>query len=182
MQPAIFLDRDGVIIENCPEYVRSWDDVQIFDQALAALARIRHSPYLIVGVTNQSAIGRGIISLAQAHSINARLVETIMHAGGRMDGIYMCPHAPEENCSCRKPQPGLLLQAAQELGVDLNRSIMIGDALTDVLAGQAAGVNQTALVLTGRGYAQSQLPTPSGLAPYAVYATLAEAFGHLLGE
>ena len=179
MDPAIFLDRDGVIIENCPEYVRGWEDVLIFEQALAALRILYDSPYKIVIVTNQSAIGRGIITFEQAHSINARLVETIVHAGGRIDRVYMCPHTPDDQCQCRKPNPGLLLQAAKELSIDLSRSMMIGDALTDLVAGRLAGVQQLALVQTGRGTSQNQLPIPPELGSFSVYKTLTEALQNL---
>ena len=136
MKPAIFLDRDGVIIENHPDYVRSWDDVIFYPQALSALAQICQSPYAIVLITNQSAVGRGIISINMAWAINQQLVDVVQQSGGRIDGVYMCPHAPWEGCDCRKPKPGLFLQAAQELGLDLGRSLMIGDALTDLPVGQ----------------------------------------------
>jgi D-glycero-D-manno-heptose 1,7-bisphosphate phosphatase len=181
MRPAIFLDRDGVIIENCPNYVRSWEDVQIFAPAVAALTKLVATPYAVVLVTNQSAVGRGILSLEQAHSINTRLVKTIVQAGGRVEGVYLCPHAPADQCDCRKPRPGMFHQAAQELSLDLSQSMMIGDAYTDLLAGQRAGVGKIALVRTGRGAAQAQNPPPSELGKYFVYETLAEALDALLG-
>jgi D-glycero-D-manno-heptose 1,7-bisphosphate phosphatase len=180
LHPAVFLDRDGVIIENCPEYVRAWSDVQIFEQALIALANLSQSQFKIVIVTNQSAIGRGIITFEQAHSINARLVTTIVQAGGRIDGVYMCPHRPEDQCECRKPKPGLLLQAAKDLSINLSQSIMIGDAISDLLAGKNAGIHDVALVRTGRG--QSQLPSPSELGLFSVYETLADAVTHLVTQ
>jgi len=180
LQPALFLDRDGVIIENRANYVRSWDDVEIYPQALAVLARIRAIPYRIIVVTNQSAVGRGIISYSVAASINERLVEEIERANGRIDAVFMCPHAPEEACVCRKPEPGLLLQAAQALSIDLERSIMIGDALTDLEAGQAAGVGSLALVTTGRGAAQAQLPEMERLNQVAIFDTLADALAALI--
>lgn len=175
MLPAIFLDRDGVIIENRPNYVRSWNEVVIYPQALEALVKLNSSPYKIVIITNQSAVGRGIIPLEVAWDINRRLVEVIEKAGGRVDGIFMCPHAPDEGCDCRKPKPGLFFQAARDLSIDLQRSIMIGDALSDLLAGQAAGIPRTALVLTGRGTEQTELPPHPGLEPYQVFESLAEA-------
>ncbi|HNB52773.1 MAG TPA: HAD-IIIA family hydrolase [Anaerolineales bacterium] len=180
MRPAIFLDRDGVIIENCPNYVRSLDDVQIFEQAVVALAKIRTSPFAIIVVTNQSAVGRGIISIEQAHSINTHVVQAIVQAGGRIDRVYMCPHVPGDDCNCRKPRPGMLLQASKELSIDLAHSIMIGDAFSDLLAGQAAGVGKLALVRTGRGAVQEQKPVPAELEGYAVYDALADAFEHLV--
>jgi D-glycero-D-manno-heptose 1,7-bisphosphate phosphatase len=154
--PAIFLDRDGVLIENRPSYVRDWSDVQIFPDAISALSLPAIRSYKIVIVTNQSAIGRGLITQKTADEINSQLVSFIHDCGGRVDAVYMCPHAPEDSCSCRKPKPGLLLRAASELSLDLQRSWMIGDAWSDVQAGQSAGVRQAILVRTGRG---SELPT-----------------------
>jgi D-glycero-D-manno-heptose 1,7-bisphosphate phosphatase len=180
VEPAIFLDRDGVIIENRPTYVRHWSEVVIYPQALQALARIRLSPYKIVIITNQSAVGRGLMPLETAVMINQRLIAAIQQAGGRIDGVFMCPHAPEEECQCRKPKPGLLFQAAQALDLDLSRSIMIGDALSDLQAGQAAGLPLTVLVRSGRGRQQERLPLPAGLKPFLTYNTLAEALADLV--
>jgi D-glycero-D-manno-heptose 1,7-bisphosphate phosphatase len=182
MFPAIFLDRDGVVIENRASYVRTWDDVFIYTEALAALARAGASPYKIVLVTNQSAIGRGIITLGAAQEINGHLVRAIQEAGGRVDGVFMCPHAPEEGCDCRKPLPGLFFQAARALDLDLPRSILVGDALSDLLAGQAAGVGRTVLVRSGRGAAQERLPRPEQLGPFPIFDTLADALGDLVGS
>ena len=175
MQPAIFLDRDGVIIENRADYVRRWSDVAFYPQALTALARIKATPYRIVVVTNQSAVGRGLISLETAQDINRRIVEQIEDAGGRIDRVYMCPHAPWEECDCRKPKPGLFHQAAEELSLDLARSIVIGDALTDIFAAKAAGIGKLGLVLTGRGAAQSQLPEVISIQSLAIYDDLMAA-------
>ena len=180
IHPALFLDRDGVIIENCANYVRSWADVEIFPQALQALAGIHNTPYKIIVVTNQSVVGRGLISLTQATAINERLLVDIEKANGRVDAFYMCPHAPVDDCECRKPRPGLLQQAAQDHHINLANSIMIGDALTDLQAGWAAGVKQVALLRTGRGQAQAQLPTVTQLPPFPIYNTLAEALVELL--
>ncbi len=180
MYPAIFLDRDGVIVENRANYIRSWADVEIFDQAISALARAASSPYKVVIVTNQSAVGRGIISLQTAQDINHELLEVIQQAGGRVDGIFICPHTPDDQCNCRKPKPGLILEAAQALSLDLNRSILIGDALSDIQAGQNAGVGQTALVRTGRGSEQEQIKDEANLESFPIFDTLADALRHYL--
>jgi D-glycero-D-manno-heptose 1,7-bisphosphate phosphatase len=179
-QPAIFLDRDGVIIENRANYVRSWADVEIYPQALEALAQVSHSPYKIIIVTNQSVVGRGIIALSEAQSINDRLVSEIVRSGGRIDATFMCPHTPKDGCGCRKPKPGLLLQAAQAHAIDMGHSIMIGVALSDLLAGQAAGVGQVALVRTGRGAAQSSLPEMATLASIHIYDQLKNVLAALV--
>jgi D-glycero-D-manno-heptose 1,7-bisphosphate phosphatase len=180
MHPAIFLDRDGVIMENRASYVRKWGDVEIYPQALESLSKASFSPFKFVIITNQSAVGRGIISLDIAKEINERLVERITKSGGRIDGVFMCPHAPKDNCNCRKPEPGLLHQAAEKLSIELNKSFFIGDALSDLLAGQAAGVKQTILVLTGRGKAQSLLSKPEYLKPYLTYDSLSDALSDLI--
>jgi D-glycero-D-manno-heptose 1,7-bisphosphate phosphatase len=178
--PALFLDRDGVIIENRPEYIRSWEDVAIFPQAVSALSRVRASPYKIVVVTNQSVVGRGILSFQEAKAINQRLISELERAGCRIDGVFICPHAPEENCICRKPQPGLILQAVQTHSVDVSRSLMIGDAWSDLQAGQSAGIRQNVLVRTGLGQEQFLLPKPTGLGSVLIYDTLAQALDALI--
>ncbi|MGH2537028.1 MAG: D-glycero-beta-D-manno-heptose 1,7-bisphosphate 7-phosphatase [Candidatus Promineifilaceae bacterium] len=178
MQPAVFLDRDGVIIENRPAYVRRWADVAIYPGALAALARLSATAYKIVVVTNQSAVGRGLVRLAAAEAINRRLTEQVRRAGGRLDGVYMCPHAPAAGCDCRKPRPGLLRQAAADLDLEMGRSLLVGDALTDLAAGRAAGVGRLALVRTGRG-ADQLAQAAAGLADFEVYDTLAAALQEL---
>lgn len=175
MQPAIFLDRDGVIIRNRHAYIRSLAHVSFYRRSLAALAELSRLPLKLVIVTNQSAIGRGLLSLKDAEQINRFILSEIERSGGRIDGIFMCPHNPLVSCACRKPAPGLLLQAAQSLDIDLQSSVMIGDALSDLEAGQNAGVRQTILVLTGRGRAQSRLPGASSLKPFLVFRSLAHA-------
>lgn len=175
MQPAVFLDRDGVIIENRANYVRSWEDVSFFPPALKALAGASRSPYRFVFITNQSAIGRGLLSYQAAIELHSRIVAEVERSGGRIDGSYICPHHPQDGCSCRKPKPGLLFQAAEELCLDLSRSIMIGDALTDLKAGKSAGVLRTILLKTGRGADQARLPNSSSCQPFEVFDNLAEA-------
>lgn len=179
MYPAVFLDRDGVIIKNRPTYVRTWDDVEILPDVLPALTRMTTRPYKIIIITNQSAVARGLISLRAAEKINQRLTDAIKKAGGRIDGIFMCPHKPDDNCECRKPRPGLIFQAADTLALDLKRSILIGDALTDLQAGLNAGVGKIALVLTGRGLQQAQSLEVQQMKPFPVFDNLTQALDAL---
>ena len=176
MYPAIFLDRDGVLIENKPDYVRDWSQVKIIPEAIQALSLAAARPYKIVIVTNQSAVGRGLMPPATAEGINRRLVHLIHHRGGQVDGVYMCPHKPDDDCVCRKPRPGLLLQAARELSLDLQRSWMIGDAWSDLQAGQRAGVRHTILLKTGRGEEQLLQPCPEEIASHLIFENLPLAF------
>jgi len=180
MFPAIFLDRDGVLIENRSDYVREWSQVKIFPEAIHALSHSAINDYKIVIVTNQSAVGRGLISLETANEINHRLVKLIQQHGGHVNGVYMCPHKPDDDCSCRKPKPGLLLQAAKELSLNLHHSWMIGDAWSDVQAGQAAGVRKTILVKTGRGREQLSQFRPENISNNLISENLTQALNEIV--
>jgi D-glycero-D-manno-heptose 1,7-bisphosphate phosphatase len=182
MFPAIFLDRDGVLIENRSDYVRDWSQVSMFPDAVRALSNSRLDSYKIVMVTNQSAVGRGIMSLESAGQINDRLVCSIRAGGGRIDGVYLCPHGPDDDCDCRKPRPGLLLRAAGELSLDLKRSWMIGDAWSDVQAGQAAGVRGTIILKTGRGADQLSQAPPADVAGFLICDDLTQALDAILAR
>lgn len=180
MFPAIFLDRDGVLIENKSDYVRDWSQVKFLPNAIVALSLSAIKNYKVVIVTNQSAVGRGLITLETADEINKLIIDSICHHGGQIDGVYICPHKPDDGCSCRKPKPGLLFQAAQELSLDLRRSWMIGDAWSDVQAGQAAEVRNVILVKTGRGTEQLLHPRPDYVANYFVCEDLSDAINTIV--
>jgi len=182
MFSAIFLDRDGVLIENRANYIRGWSDVEIYPEVINALSHSAIKKHKIVIVTNQSAVGRGIISLKTANEINSRLVNLIQHHGGQVDGVYMCPHKPDDDCLCRKPRPGLLLQAAKELSLDLQRSWMIGDAWSDVQAGQSAGVYQAILLRTGRGEKQLLQPRPDTITNHLIFDNLPQAIEAIIAS
>jgi histidinol-phosphate phosphatase family protein len=180
MFPAIFLDRDGVIIENVDQYVRSWADVVFLEGSIEALYKLSRSNYKIIIVTNQSVIGRGIIPLSDAEEINHKLIDVIERAGARVDGLFMCPHAPADGCSCRKPKPGLILQAASAMSLDLKRSFMIGDAVTDLPAGRSAGIEKNILVKTGRGKDQGNLSAAITTGVFGIYDRLENAVDAIL--
>jgi D-glycero-D-manno-heptose 1,7-bisphosphate phosphatase len=176
---ALLLDRDGVIIENRPDYVRSWADVAPLPGSIEALARVGPSSHKVVIVTNQSAIGRGLLTLAEAQEINRRLVARIESVGGRIDRIFLCPHHPDDGCTCRKPRPGLFLQAATELGLDLARSTMVGDTIGDLQAAHTAGVGTLVLVRTGMGREHEDKVAGMAFGPVSVFDDLAAALARL---
>ncbi len=147
---AVFLDRDGVINVYREDYVRSWEQFAFIDGALEGMAALTKYGFKLLVISNQSAIGRKIIGRQVVEDIHRRMLVQIERAGGKIAGLFYCPHTPEENCGCRKPQPGLLIQAARELGLDLAGSYLIGDSLDDVITGQKVGCT-TLLVRTGRG-------------------------------
>lgn len=154
MNKAIFLDRDGVLIHNRTNYVRSWEDVKIYQSTCQSLSLIAKSEYKIIILSNQSAVGRGLMSLQTMNDINDRLLSIIQKFGGRIDGVFVCPHTPEEHCNCRKPKPGLVFEAKKEFALDLEKSWLVGDALTDLQTGVNSGINNLVLVESGRGKKQ----------------------------
>lgn len=150
---AIFLDRDGVICENRSDHVKSWQEFRFIPGVRTSLAALSRLDLPIIVVTNQAVINRGLVSASVVDEIHRCMVAEVAAYGGRIDRIIYCPHQPEEACKCRKPEPGMLRQVAQEMNIDLSRSYMVGDAITDLLAAERAGC-QSFLVLTGRGFQQ----------------------------
>lgn len=175
---AIFLDRDGVICENRSDYVKSWREFKFLPGAKQSLAALRYLGLPIIVVTNQSAIGRGVVAAGVVDDIHQRMVTEIQAYGGDITHVYCCPHHPEAGCDCRKPQPGMLSQAARELGIDLSQSYMVGDASTDVMAGQRAGCHSI-LVLTGRGLQQLTPSLASAKKQFTITQSLMQAAGHI---
>lgn len=135
---AVFLDRDGTLIDDIG-YISDPEDVRLVPGAADALRGLRDAGFRLVVVSNQSGLGRGLITQEQADAVHHRFVEELGRAGARIDGAFYCPHAPEDGCACRKPLPGLLLDAARGLGLDLGRSFMVGNSDVDRAAGEAAG-------------------------------------------
>jgi len=176
---ALFLDRDGVINVNRSDHVKSWDQFAFVAGALSALRRLRAAGVPIVIVTNQAVIGRRMVEQEVVEDIHRRLRRAVEWAGGQVLDILYCPHAPEENCNCRKPQPGLLIEAAGRHGFDLSRCGLVGDAVTDILAGQAVGCT-TVMVRTGRGKDQFQVAASMTLSDFHVSTDLSDAVDWLL--
>jgi D-glycero-D-manno-heptose 1,7-bisphosphate phosphatase len=176
---AVFLDRDGVICENRPDHVKTWDEFQFLPGAKNSLAALSRLGLAVVVVTNQAAIGRGIVPVSTVDEIHRRMMAEVAAFGGRIDRIMYCPHRPDENCGCRKPKAGMLLQAANEMGIDLSRSYMIGDATSDLLAGQRVGC-RTFMVLTGRGLQQLVPAFHSANGQFTITRNLMGATTHIL--
>lgn len=147
---AIFLDRDGTVNVGIPkyEYVDSVDKVELLPSSLQALTLLSKMNYGVFFVTNQLGFSKGLITKEDFHTINGRVLELIKPSGINIIETYLCPHGSEEHCNCRKPKPKMLLDAANEYGIDLNNSYMIGDRLTDIQTGINAGT-KTIQVQTG---------------------------------
>ncbi|MCL4543427.1 MAG: HAD-IIIA family hydrolase [Chloroflexi bacterium] len=160
---ALFLDRDGVLNENRDDHVKSIAELQWIPGVLPALRELAQIEVPIVVVTNQSIIGRGLAAAATVWEIHEHMCRTVRDNGGRIDAVLYCPHQPQDGCSCRKPRPGLLLEAAVKLNVDLSSSLFVGDAFTDYQAAAAAGTHYIH-VQSGRGASASQAIRQADLA------------------
>jgi D-glycero-D-manno-heptose 1,7-bisphosphate phosphatase len=139
-RPAVFLDRDGTVIRHV-DLLAAPEQVELLPGAASAIRRLKASGRATVVVTNQPVIARGLATAEQIARVNEQMVHLLALEGATLDGIYVCPHHPAFNaaCDCRKPAPGLLLRAADELGLDLASSVMIGDRASDIEAGRRAG-------------------------------------------
>ena len=147
---TIFLDRDGVINENRSDYVKSWSEFCFLPESKEAIAMLTDAGHRIVVCTNQAGIARGNVSREAVEEIHRCMVAEIAMAGGRIERVYYCPHSKDESCFCRKPRPGMLLQARDDLGIDMRDTFFVGDSISDIHAALAAGARPV-LVLTGLG-------------------------------
>jgi D-glycero-D-manno-heptose 1,7-bisphosphate phosphatase len=154
VRPAVFLDRDGTIIRHVHHLV-DIEKVELLPGAAEGIRRLRNAGFVIVLVTNQSVVGRGMIDQAGLDGIHRRMLDLLADGHAFLDAIYWCGHAPDRDDEMvsthpdRKPAPGMLLRAAAELDLDISRSWMIGDTIRDIKAGLAAGCRGSILLSTG---------------------------------
>jgi D-glycero-D-manno-heptose 1,7-bisphosphate phosphatase len=153
---AAFLDRDGTIIRQV-DLMHEVSQLRLLPGAAAAIRRLNEEDLLVVVVTNQPVVARGVASEREIKLVHEELNRRLQARGAHIDAFYFCPHHPNATleqyrttCTCRKPEPGMILRAAEEHGIDLSRSVMIGDTTQDIVAGNRAGV-YTILVRTGHG-------------------------------
>lgn len=189
MRGCVFLDRDGVLNEEV-DYLHDPDRVVLVEGAAAAVAALGAAGLAVVVATNQAGIARGMYTERELGAVTARIGELLAAAGARLDGTYFCPHHPDAGvgayrraCRCRKPAPGMLEQAAAELGLDLARSAMVGDKESDLAAARAAGCDAV-LVRTGYGAREEARLAAAGRAAQAdaVFDSLADAVPWLLAR
>lgn len=146
----VILDRDGVINHDSAAYIKSPEEWKPIPGSLEAIALLNQAGYRVLVATNQSGVGRGLFEMATLNAIHDKMHRALGLVGGRVDGIFYCPHAQDAGCDCRKPKPGLLEEISRRFGVSLEGVPFIGDSLRDLQAATAVGA-QPVLVLTGKG-------------------------------
>lgn len=156
---AVFLDRDGTLIVDPPDLrVDRISKIHLFPDAFKAMKRLAQTDYSVVLVTNQAGIAEGRLTAEDFERLNGIVLELLKPTGIKILKTYFCPHAPEDNCECRKPKPKMLLDAAKEFDIDLKNSYSVGDRLSDIQAGLNAGT-KTILVKTGNTAVTSEKAT-----------------------
>lgn len=180
----IILDRDGVINQDSPNYIKSAQEWQPIPGSVEAIARLSRSGYTIAVATNQSGLSRGLFGLDELESMHDKMRSLVAEAGGHIDAVYYCPHLPEEGCNCRKPEPGLYRAIAQEFAANLAGVPIIGDSIRDLQACISVG-GEPILVRTGKGREsedQLRVKRNVSLGHIHVFDNLADAVTHLLTE
>ena len=178
----LILGRDGILNEYRDDHVKAPEEWVPVKGALDAVARLNHAGWHVVVATNQAGIGRGMIDMASVNAIHAHMHRLLQQHGGRIDAVFFCPHAPEQQCECRKPLPGMLREIGRRYGVDLAHVPMASDSLRDLLAAEAAGC-EPHLVLSGRaeGIGDEQLRQMVEKVPRTrVHGSLSAFADHLL--
>ena len=158
----VILDRDGTINSDSDDYVKSPEEWLPLPGALEAIARLNHAGWHVVIASNQSGLGRGLFDVAALNAMHAKMNKLLAAVGGRVDAIFYCPHVPDDDCTCRKPLPGLFEQIGSRMGVPLKGVPTVGDSLRDLQAGAAVGC-EPHLVLTGKSARHRSGPPPEGL-------------------
>ena len=170
----VILDRDGTINHDSDRHIRSPEEWRPIKGSIEAIARLTQAGYRIVVATNQSGIARGYFNTRTLFEIHEALQRAAAQAGGRVDAFFFCPHAADSACACRKPQPGMLVEAARRFNVSPEDTYMVGDARRDVEAAAAAGAKPV-LVLTGKGRkTKEEGKLPAGTQVFADLAAFAE--------
>jgi histidinol-phosphate phosphatase family protein len=172
-KPAAFLDRDGTLIFD-KNYLSSPQQVKLYSYTAESINKLRKAGFKIIVVTNQSGIGRGMFTLKDLKKVNKKFTDILKAQGAKIDALYFCPHTDEDRCSCRKPAAGMVLQAAKEHNIDLERSYTVGDSVRDYLLGYNSG-GKGIMVLTGHGRKQQKKIKDSQIKPLGVCRTLKEA-------
>ncbi len=147
---VIILDRDGVINEDSDDYIKSTDEWVPINGSLEAISRLKKAGFTVAVATNQSGLARGLFDEKTLQAMHDKMHGLLAQRGASVDSIVFCPHGPSENCSCRKPKPGMLLQIAKQFSVKPYETVFVGDTFTDITAARLAG-SQPVLVKSGKG-------------------------------
>ena len=181
LKKVVFLDRDGTINQDSADYIKGWSEFVFLPRSIQALHDLTAAGFIIIVITNQSAILRKLISPQQLENIHAKMKAAVESQGGKICDIFFCPHLPDDGCDCRKPAPGLIYQAQQKHDIDLSTAVMIGDSARDIECAHTAGCGRSILVKTGNIREAQQILAEKELHPDYVAQDLYDAARWLIG-
>ncbi len=171
----VFMDRDGVINRDSPNYIKDWSEFEFLPGSLEAMALLTRSGFQIIIITNQSIINRRMVTQATLDDMFRRMTSAVRAAAGDILDIFFCPHTPKEDCACRKPRPGMILKAQRRYGIDLSRTYMVGDNAKDIQCARNAGCGSAILVRTGSDMEAMEILDSKQIQPDFIAADLLEA-------
>ena len=167
LRKVVYLDRDGTINHDSADYIKSRSEFKFIPGSIEAIRLLTISGFTSIVITNQSALARNFISPAELGFIHTMMKDAIVSGGGKITDIFFCPHMPNDGCECRKPAPGLMLQAQRKYNIDLSKSIMVGDSAKDIECARNAGCGKAVLVNSGKDdEAETILKTKQIVADY----------------
>lgn len=175
MEYTVFLDRDGVINKDSCEYIKDKSEFEFIPKSPEAVARLNKSGFQVIVITNQSVINRKMVKKQTLDEIFSKMKKGIQKAGGDILDIFYCPHTPEDNCLCRKPEPGLILDALKKYSIDPDNCFMVGDNAKDIECALSAGCANALLVETGNGIKAGTKLFQKGITPVHTAADLYDA-------
>jgi D-glycero-D-manno-heptose 1,7-bisphosphate phosphatase len=182
LKKVVFLDRDGTINCDSPDYIKSREEFEFLPGSLKAIEELTANGFTNIVITNQSALPRKLISLQELEHIHAMMRKMVRSNGGEIKDIFYCPHMPDGGCGCRKPQPGLIVQARDKYHIDLTAAVMVGDSARDIECGHSAGCGKTVLVKTGNYTKAAQRLAEKGIVPDYVAEDLYDASGWIINS
>jgi D-glycero-D-manno-heptose 1,7-bisphosphate phosphatase len=175
LKKVVFLDRDGTINRDSADYIKNWSEFKFLPRSIEAMRDLTAAGFTIIVITNQSAIPRKLISPTELELIHTKLRAAVRSGGGNISDIFFCPHMPEDGCDCRKPRPGLIIQAQKKYQIELAASVMVGDSARDIECARNAGCGHSVLVKTGNFQGAASHLTAANLAADYLAADLYEA-------
>ena len=181
-QKVVFLDRDGVINKDSPEYIKDWKEFEFIPGSRRALRRLAAAKVTTIIISNQSAVNRGLMDIKTLHGIHRKLKEAVTESGGHIEDIFYCPHRPDENCRCRKPQTGLIQQACLRYHINTDKAIMVGDNAKDIECARNAGCAAAVLVRSGYGKKAADILMSKGISVDYIADDLAAATDWILSQ
>jgi len=172
LQKVVFLDRDGVINRDSPDYIKSWSEFEFLPGSISAIKHLTNNGFSPLIITNQSAVGRNMISIQDLEQIHAMMKSAVSSGGGEVKDIFFCPHTPDDGCDCRKPKPGMIISTA----------VMVGDSAKDIECARNAGCGHAVLVRTGNGILAEKVLAEKKIFPDRIARDLYDAVRWIIDQ